>query len=81
MWCDESPHTYPGDFAVGFFVALCLKRGIPDQKLVTEHTQTPQVHLFVVSFALDHLWREVVKRATQCRPPVHKKRKRDRTTH
>lgn len=74
-FCYQNLLTYPGDLAVRFFMALGLKRRTPNKKLVTQNAQTPEVYLLVVSFAFDHLWRQVVERAAQRGPPVDPKPK------
>ena len=51
-----------------------LERGLAHEELVRQHTQTPQINLFVVvvvgAARLDHLRREVVKGTAEGLPPV-----------
>lgn len=42
-------------------VLQLLKRRYAFQKFIAEHTQCPQIDGFIVLFAIDHLWWEVVQ--------------------
>ena len=61
--------SHLGDSLVRLGVAGGLKGGVADQTLVAEDPDTPQVHLLVVSVALDHLWGQVVQGPTHRPPP------------
>ena len=51
-------------------MSLGFKWWLSDQKLVTEHTQTPQVYFFIMRPTLDHLWWQVIQSSAQSRPPL-----------
>ena len=46
-------------------MSLGLEGRLPDEELVAEHAEAPQVHLLVVHLTLDHLRRQVVQRPAQ----------------
>lgn len=50
-------------------MSFCFKGGFSNQELVAKDTQTPQVHLFIVSLSLNHLRRQVVQCSTKRRSP------------
>lgn len=67
--------SYPWNPAVGLLVGFCFKWGFSNQELVAKDPETPQVHFLVMSFPLDHLWRQVVQCPTQSGPPEEKRKK------
>ena len=55
------------DLLIGAVVAGRLERRLADEQLVAEHSERPQVDLLVMRLVVDHLGRQVVERAANCR--------------
>ena len=62
--CENIAHL--GDTLVSVRVGGSFKWGVPDQALVAEYSNAPQVHLLIVGASFNHLWRQVVQGSTHC---------------
>lgn len=56
----------PSNSAVGFFIRCSFKWWLSYKAFITQHTQTPQVNLFIMWTTLNHFWWKVIQSTTQC---------------
>ncbi len=59
-------------------MALGFERWTANQKLIAEDSEAPQIHLLIVCFTLNHLWRKIVQRTAQRRPPDRQQQTHDK---